>query len=160
GDFIVGDGETLSFPDASFDVVYSFGVLHHAPDTAGAVREIHRVLKKDGTAIVMLYHRSSLLYWGSFVLKHGIFGGELFKESMSEILSRRVESSVTGGRPLVKVFSRTDARRMFRDFSEIKFHINQLTRHELRPAGRVMPEAMFQWIARHFGWNLVITATK
>ena len=38
GEFAIGDSEALSFPDSSFEVVYSFGVLHHTPDTQLAVR--------------------------------------------------------------------------------------------------------------------------
>jgi SAM-dependent methyltransferase len=52
----------LPFPDASFDVVFSHGVLHHVPDILGAQREIRRVLKPDGELVVMLYARWSLNY--------------------------------------------------------------------------------------------------
>lgn len=62
GTFRVADAEGLDFPDNSFDLVYSHGVLHHTPDTAGAVREIHRVLRPGGRAVVMLYHRNSYNY--------------------------------------------------------------------------------------------------
>src|ERR1051325_9053893 len=54
GTFILSDGEHLPFPSETFDIVYSNGVLHHTPDTAGAIREIHRVLRPGGTAKVML----------------------------------------------------------------------------------------------------------
>lgn len=160
GEFAIGDGENLSFPDSSFDVIYSFGVLHHTPDTSRAIHEIHRVLKPGGKAIVMLYHRASLYYWGSLFLKHGILGGELFNESMAQIMSRRVEYSETGGRPLVKAYTRDEGRRMFGDFRNCELQVNQLTRREIRPLGRLIPEALFQWLARNFGWNLLITATK
>jgi ubiquinone/menaquinone biosynthesis C-methylase UbiE len=160
GEFAVGDGESLSFPDSSFDVAYSFGVLHHTPDTQQAVREIHRVLKPGGTAIVMLYNRRSLYYWGSLVLKHGLLRGELFHGSIAEIMSRHVENSETNGRPLVKAYSRAEAGRLFRDFSECKIEANQLTRHDLRPIGRFIPEVLLGWLARCVGWNLLITATK
>lgn len=60
---LMADAENLPFPDGTFDVVYSFGVLHHTPDTQSAVEQIHRVLKPRGTAIVMLYHRHSLRVW-------------------------------------------------------------------------------------------------
>ncbi|WP_181802880.1 class I SAM-dependent methyltransferase [Streptomyces shenzhenensis] len=52
----------LPFPDRSFDVVFSHGVLHHVPDVHGAQREIHRVLDPNGELVVMLYARWSLNY--------------------------------------------------------------------------------------------------
>lgn len=41
-----GDAENLSFADNSFDLVYSWGVLHHSPDTQKTFTEVFRVLKK------------------------------------------------------------------------------------------------------------------
>lgn len=52
----------LPFPDRSFDVVFSHGVLHHVPDIHRAQQEIHRVLKPGGELVVMLYARWSLNY--------------------------------------------------------------------------------------------------
>ncbi len=77
GTFVLTDGERLPFTDASFDVVYSNGVLHHTPDTEGAVREVHRVLRPDGTAKVMLYYRNSLNYWAEMFLRRGVLTGEI-----------------------------------------------------------------------------------
>lgn len=57
----VGDAEALSFREGCFDVVYSWGVLHHTPDTPKAVAEVHRVLNARGTARVMMYHKWSLV---------------------------------------------------------------------------------------------------
>ena len=42
----VGDAENLKFDNASFDHVYSWGVLHHSPNTPKAIDEVYRVLKK------------------------------------------------------------------------------------------------------------------
>ncbi|HYP52436.1 MAG TPA: class I SAM-dependent methyltransferase, partial [Pyrinomonadaceae bacterium] len=62
GEFRVADAEGLPFADETFDLVYSHGVLHHTPDTARAVAEVRRVLKRGGRAVVMLYHRDSYNY--------------------------------------------------------------------------------------------------
>ncbi len=60
----VKQGSVLEIPfeDASFDIVFSFGVLHHVPEIKKAQREILRVLKPDGELIVMLYAKRSLNY--------------------------------------------------------------------------------------------------
>jgi ubiquinone/menaquinone biosynthesis C-methylase UbiE len=50
----------LPFPAASFDVVYSFKVLPHVPDLAGALAEIDRVLRPGGRAFVEVYNPWSL----------------------------------------------------------------------------------------------------
>ena len=160
GSFAIGDAESLGFPDESFDAVYSFGVLHHTPDTKRAIDEARRVLRRGGQAIVMIYHRASLYYWGGLMLKRGIFNGELFGRTPAEIMSRYVEYTETEGRPLVKAYTRREARHLFGGFSDCKISVNQLTRKELGLAGRILPENAFQWLAQNFGWNLIITATK
>ena len=58
---LVTDAEHLPFRDASFDLVYSWGVIHHSPDTPAAVREIARVLRPGGRARVMIYQHRSLV---------------------------------------------------------------------------------------------------
>jgi SAM-dependent methyltransferase len=69
GEFHVMDGERLEFPDESFDVVYCHTVLHFTPDPARMVREIHRVLKGDGVAILMTVNRRSWMNWLRHVMK-------------------------------------------------------------------------------------------
>ncbi|MEW6125510.1 MAG: class I SAM-dependent methyltransferase [Acidobacteriota bacterium] len=160
GEFLLSDAENLEFSDASFDVVYSFGVIHHTPDTEKAAREIHRVLKPGGQAIVMIYHRSSLYYWLGLIVKRGMLRGELFKYSPAEIMSRYVEHTETGGRPLVKAYTRGEARQMFSRFRDVHIEVNQLTREELGVVSPLISEKLFQWLAQRYGWNLIITAIK
>lgn len=62
GTFQRENAEALSLPDGSFDRVYSYGVLHHTPNTQAAIDEVWRVLRPGGEAIVMLYHRHSFNY--------------------------------------------------------------------------------------------------
>jgi ubiquinone/menaquinone biosynthesis C-methylase UbiE len=161
GDFTLSDAEHLPFRDESFDVVYSNGVLHHTPDTSGAVREVHRVLKPGGSAKVMLYHKHSLNYWGEMMLHRGLLRGELLRgRSPEEIMSRYVEYSEHGGRPLVKAYSRGEARSLFAPFSEVKVEVEQLTRRELLLFGQLVPESIFRSLRRALGWNVIVTAKK
>jgi SAM-dependent methyltransferase len=48
----VADVRAIPFADDTFDLVYSMGTIEHFEDTAGAAREIFRVLKPGGRAIV------------------------------------------------------------------------------------------------------------
>jgi ubiquinone/menaquinone biosynthesis C-methylase UbiE len=71
------DAEELPFDDGSFDIVYSWGVLHHTPDTPKAITEAKRVLAPGGRLKVMMYHRRSwvaLAAWARF----GLFKGRPF----------------------------------------------------------------------------------
>jgi len=68
GRFLVENAERLSFDDRSFDVVYSYGVLHHTPRPAEAFDEILRVLVPGGRAILMLYNRRSFNYYVRILL--------------------------------------------------------------------------------------------
>lgn len=61
GRFHVMNGETLEFPDNSFDLVYCHTVLHFTPGPRKLVQEIHRVMKPDGEAIIMTINRRSWL---------------------------------------------------------------------------------------------------
>jgi SAM-dependent methyltransferase len=61
-DLRMGSVREIPWPDSSFDIVFSHGVLHHVPDIRTAQSEIHRVLKPGGTLIAMLYARHSLNY--------------------------------------------------------------------------------------------------
>lgn len=65
-DLRVMDATDLAFPDASFDLVYSFHALEHIPDDRGALREMRRVLKPDGVVCIGTPNRSRLVgYVGS-----------------------------------------------------------------------------------------------
>lgn len=160
-DFVLTDAERLPFADESFDVVYSNGVLHHTPGTAEAIREAHRILRPGGVAKVMLYHRRSLYYWSEILLHRGILRGHFLRgHSPEEIMSRYVEYSSTGARPLVKVYSRKQARALFAPFREVKIEVEQMIRKELSLLSPLISDNLFRRLSRKVGWNVIITARK
>ena len=56
------DAEQLPFADASFDLVFSWGVIHHSSDMDRALSELVRVLRPGGKLVLMVYHRRSLFF--------------------------------------------------------------------------------------------------
>lgn len=58
----LGSATDLPFPDQTFDVVLATDVIEHLEDDAKALREIARVLKKGGLAIITVPAFKSL--WG------------------------------------------------------------------------------------------------
>lgn len=92
-DLQVSDAENLPFEDASFDRVYSWGVLHHTPDTQRAIGEAIRVLRPGGDLTLMLYARRSWVAYGLWV-RHALIVGRL-RRSLSDVLAGHMESEGT-----------------------------------------------------------------
>jgi SAM-dependent methyltransferase len=189
GEFRVADAENLDFADDSFDRVYAHGVLHHTPDTARAVAEIHRVLKPGGRAAVMLYHRGSYNYRvGIRILRRA--GARLLKsENGMRIIHRLtgepieslrehaglLRSSSNGylgsdeflsqstdgaGNPLARVYSRREARELFGNFREVKLRAYFLNKRFIPLIGKLLPRGFESALASRWGWHLWIYATK
>jgi glycosyltransferase involved in cell wall biosynthesis/ubiquinone/menaquinone biosynthesis C-methylase UbiE len=157
GRFVHQDAETLPFPDDSFDLVYSNGVLHHTPNTSQVIAEIFRVLRPGGKVIAMFYAENSLIFWRNIAWRHGLVDTMLEQYSIGEVMSRTVEFSEIGSRPLVKVYSAKRLRRMFRRFARISVTKRQMVPGEVPRMLRRVPA---RWIARIAGWNLIIKAYK
>jgi SAM-dependent methyltransferase len=161
----VADAENLPFADGSFDLVYSWGVLHHSPDTARAVREVHRVLRPGGRARVMIYHYpawSCLMVWGVNSLARGRPW-----ESPRQAVFDHLES------PGTKVYTLPEARELFRDFARVEVR-SQLGHGDLllmRPAEKyrrwyhrvawsLYPRPLVRAMGDRLGLLLLVEATK
>lgn len=158
GRFIHHDAEALPFDDNSFDVVYSNGVIHHTPNTRGVVREIRRVLRPGGKAIIMVYAENSLHYWRNLVWAIGIKEDALQTQSMGEIMSRSVErSDNAAARPLVKVYTPARLANLFEGFQDIEIVQRQMVAEE-KP--RLLARVPLPTLGKWMGWNLIIKARK
>jgi ubiquinone/menaquinone biosynthesis C-methylase UbiE len=72
GEFRVMNGESLEFPDGSFDAVYAHGVLQYTADIQKMIDEAGRVLKPGGEFICMVYNRKGWLKFMSKFFKVGL----------------------------------------------------------------------------------------
>ena len=101
-----GNAEQLPFGDSEFDMVYSWGVMHHTTDTRKAVGEAFRVLKPGGTIKIMIYHPFS---WVAIILwiRHGLLKGRPFT-GLRRIVFDHLES------PGTKTFTARQARDIFK----------------------------------------------
>jgi ubiquinone/menaquinone biosynthesis C-methylase UbiE len=114
---IEADAEFLPFPDSQFDYVWSWGVIHHSPNTKKCAQEIARVLKPGGRIGIMLYHRSSLYNWINVVFRYGILRGKLLSMSMQDLHNRYTDGKALEGAPLSKYYtSREICEELFSDF--------------------------------------------
>ena len=91
----VADAENLPFADNSFDLGYSWGVLHHTPNTEKAIAELVRVVRPGGEIKLMLYNRHSLCAYRCWV-KQALLRGRPWK-SLRWVLWHHIESIGTKG---------------------------------------------------------------
>ncbi len=189
GTFRTADAENLDFADDSFDLVYSHGVLHHTPDTAKAIAEVHRVLKPGGRAVVMLYHRNSYNYRvnigvlrraGARLLKYesGLkLANKLTGESVeslrehARLLKQDEESYLSpgeflnqntdgAGNPLARVYSRSEARELFKGFAKVETKTYFLNKRWMPVVGNLLSRKAETALAAKWGWHLWVYAEK
>ena len=157
-DLQVADAENLPYQDNSFDLVYSWGVIHHSPDTIRCLEEIIRVTKPGGSIKIMIYNRHSLFAFYRYILC-ALLKGKPFR-TLSHVLFYDQESLGT------KAYTIKEMKNILRNYSitvnEIKASVTQhdLLYYKSKP---------FQWLAYCMacllGWNkagffMTITITK
>lgn len=144
GTFQTGNAEALDFPDASFDRVYSLGVLHHTPDTAKAIEEVRRVLKPGGKAFIMLYSRFSLNRFAHLILRLPYEKSRVTNEDA----------------PVTRVYSKRELRELFGSFEKSTFRKRYLFGAGWRPISTIVPQFLNDWLGRIAGWHWMIVAEK
>lgn len=155
-----GDAENMPFEDNRFDVVYSFGVLHHTPDTEKAIAEVHRVLKPGGTAIIGLYHRDSYFYWLMTLLFRGVYKRGLFSKGYRRLMSEiEYRSDSDSAMPIVKVYSRSGVRRLFKDFTFVELKVCHVQPADMIDRAQWVRPALEKYLG-WFGWYIVAFARK
>lgn len=162
--FYQADVEHLSeiVPVETYDLVYSFGVIHHTPHPQEAIREIRHYLGPESEFKMMVYHRYS---WKVFWILTRFGKGAFWK--LDELIARHSEAQT--GCPVTYSYSRRSVRNLLAGLTVketmvdhiFPYRISEYKRYEYRKAAvfRWMPQSVFRMLERHWGWHLCVTAS-
>jgi ubiquinone/menaquinone biosynthesis C-methylase UbiE len=140
----------LPFRGSAFDVVYSFGVLHHIPDVEPIIADISRVVKSEGEAILMLYNKVSLMYAYSILFAHRDEG--LSEEQLVSRYSERILGS-----PYTRVYTTDEAVSLlapYFDQIEASVRYNVIDLPDQRKFKLSIPDKY------GLGWHIIVKARR
>ena len=180
-----GSATDIPYKDASFDIVYSHGVLHHIPPIRQVSKEIRRVLKPGGRLVIMMYHRNSLNYRVSInvvrrLLMIGLFGlSKISGRSLitNPLLLGHLKNAEEFGlliylrnplfmirntdgpeNPYSKVYDLRDIEKDITEFNVIDSRVHFLNDRHL-PFLKLLPQSIRTFLASKFGWHLWASLT-
>jgi len=134
----IANAENLPFSDNSFDLVYCFGVVHHTPNSEKAISEIFRILRPDGTALIMIYARG----WKHYLKRcfiHGILKGRWIANGFSWQKVYNEVSEVYGGTPKTAIYTKRQVKKLFNVFPEKEINKKRLGEFfEYKPYNTIM----------------------
>ncbi len=166
GNICLMDGNRLAFPDAEFDYVYSWGVLHHSPDLERSLAEMMRVLKPGGGYGLMLYNRHSILYqYGVRYIEGFLHYENRFLEPL-KLASRYGDGSREEGNPHTWPVTRSEVENMLAPYSgdtttrQLGTELDSWLRYLLPGLGILLPRWAKKPWARRAGWSLWLSGHK
>jgi ubiquinone/menaquinone biosynthesis C-methylase UbiE len=163
--FVQANAEELTsaLDDEPYDLVYSFGVIHHTPHPDRALTEMRALTAPGGTLKLMVYHRRS---WKVFWIVSALGKGRFWKTD--ELVAEHSEAET--GCPVTYSYTRRGGRELVEGsgFEVQEVRVDHVFPYRIRdyveyryvkePYFRWMPEPLFRAFERRFGWHLLITA--
>jgi 2-polyprenyl-3-methyl-5-hydroxy-6-metoxy-1,4-benzoquinol methylase len=163
--FIRANAERLSesLSPEPFDLIYSFGVIHHTPHPEFAIAEMRKFAVPGTTLKVMVYNRYS---WRVFAIVVGSGRGRFW--NLDQLVSELSEAQT--GCPVTYSYSRRAARQLLQHhgFNVVgcrvehifPYRVEEYThyRYVRQWKFQVIPPPLFRWLERRVGWHLCLTA--
>jgi SAM-dependent methyltransferase len=163
-DFVCADAERLSeaVPPEPFDLVYSFGVIHHTPHPERAIEQIRTYFVGAQSLLkVMVYHRWS---WKAISILLAEGHGAFWR--FDELIAHNSEAQ--SGCPVTFTYSRGAARRLLKGFEILEMRADHIFPYRIPDYTRYryvrnwyfrfLPDPVFRLLERGLGWHLCITA--
>lgn len=163
--FCPGNAEQLSkfVRIEPYDLIYSFGVIHHTPHPEAVLDEIGRYTRSGTTVKIMVYHRHSYkVVWILFTEGRGRFW------KLRELIAKNSEAQT--GCPVTYAYSRREGRKLLErhGLRVIDVRVEHIFPYRIPDyvQHRYVREWYFRWIPRPlyaslehwFGWHLCLTA--
>jgi ubiquinone/menaquinone biosynthesis C-methylase UbiE len=150
GRFHSGNAEELSrfLPVEQYDLVYSFGVIHHAPHPEKIVAEVRKFMGPQSEFRLMLYAKNS---WKNILIEAGFDQPEA--QSGCPIAFTYTHDEV---RALLQDYEVTDIRQEHIFPYVVEKYVKY--QYELQPWFKAMPGEMFRALEKALGWHTLITA--
>lgn len=161
------NAEELSshIPKDTYDLIFSFGVIHHTPHPEKILKEIHPLLSPQGKLKIMVYYRYSWkVFW--IVMKYG--KGQFWK--LSKLVAKYSEAQT--GCPITYIYSKKEAKALLESagFKVQKMEVEHIFPYKIPEYVkyqyvkewyfRWMPKKLFNYLESKWGWHLCITAAK
>lgn len=164
-EFVQANAEELTsvVSGRDYDLVYSFGVIHHTPHPERALAEMRGLTKPGGMLKLMIYHRHS---WKVLGIVVGQGRGRVWETD--ELVAKHSEAQT--GCPVTFTYTRRGARALV---ERNGFHVYEVSvdhvfpyrvrdyvqyRYVKEPYFRWMPSPVFRAFERALGWHLLVTA--
>jgi 2-polyprenyl-3-methyl-5-hydroxy-6-metoxy-1,4-benzoquinol methylase len=163
--FFQGNAEQLStfLPDEQYDLIFSFGVIHHTPHPDVIVKEARKFLAPDGEFKIMVYYRYSWkVLW--ILARFGRF--KFWK--LSHLIARYSEAQT--GCPVTYAYSKKGAKKLFetRGFQVKSIGVDHIFPYRIRDYARYqyvkvwyfrfLPKMIFRFLEKKLGWHLCLNA--
>lgn len=163
--FYLGNAEELTkFVDVEpYDLIYSFGVIHHTPHPERVIEQMRHCVRPGSTVKIMVYHRYAWkVFW--ILLTYG--KGQFWR--VAELVAQHSEAQT--GCPVTYTYTRRESRALLERHG---FRVTEMWVDHIFPYRipdyveyryvkvwyfRWMPQFLFHWLERHFGWHLCVTA--